>query len=744
MPQKSCRARIVVLAATLSLGACARPESALTVAAPATAACATLCGRVIDAQSGQPIRQFSVAIFARDPGGRPRTLFAFPHGFPVPPGELVTQKEFSSSDGEFRLPPVASKTIVIGIQSEGRMLWQSSPIDVPSARPLEVRLERAWRVTGTITDDRGGRISGVRLYSDVPTADRAEVLERIRDPRMSPLAVSDDNGRFALADIRIPNLPVALIAVKSGYLPQRAQTTARAPETSVDFQLHKGVAVAGMLLAPDGRAATSGVIAAEPSEGEKFLAMAGPDGRFRFDALPAERLRFSASRSIVESPAEPRMDLDLASSVDVDVSTTSELRLTLPTAATLRGSMNGLAATSSGYWVDVRCSHASFRRAAGSRGEFRVTVPAEPCEVSGLYDGGGVPLVTDTVRIAPHADQEVTAGLTFVNPTEVKIATNGQPLTEPMTVGPLRVPPDADHVYRFAGLAAGSYDLAILIGLATYHAPIDVGGARRLSFDLAASDVAMAVDPPRATVAVSEAEYRSGGLKPERPPEFYGNGEGKFIASGVPEGDYELSISAPGYVARTVALHMPGGGPAVKLDPIPYPFPHPAAAPPVSDDERAVLNVVVRRWIHEVKTFWRENRETRGRLVLLDQSARPSPLAREQVGRIGSESRDIRAIANSDEVLAQPLARLPLQERAEWPDAQTEIDTIDLEAFYDRYPKAAGLLTMSRAAIADDDAVVVGECALGIGVESRLFHLRRRNGLWRIESSIVLRSTPGC
>jgi hypothetical protein len=740
MPQNSCRALTVALAVTLCLGACARPESALTVAAPTVASCETLCGRVIDDQSGEPVRQFSIAIFSRDPSVRPQAAFAFPHGYPIPPGPMVTQQSFSSANGEFRLPAIAPKTIVVSVQSAGRMMWQSTTIELPSAQPLEVRLQRAWRVTGKVADERGAGIAGVRLYSDIPNVDRAQVMERIRDPRMLPLAISDDGGRFTLADIRIPNIPVALIAIKSGYLPQRMQTTASASQTSIDFRLREGVAVEGVLLMPDGRLARSGVIAAEPPDGDKFLAMAGPDGHFRFDALPAGHLRFSASRSITEDPVEPRMDLDVASSMDVDVSTTRELRFTLPAVATLHGSMSGLSAITSGYWVNVRCPQTTIRRAAGSTGEFRITVPAEPCQVGGAYDTGETRLVTDTVRIAPHADQELSAALTFVNPTEIVITANGEAVRERMMIARLSVAPDADHVYRFAGLPAGTYDLAVPIGLATYHAPIAVGEARKFSFDLQAPNVAIAVDPPRATVSVSEAEYRSGGLKPERPPQFYSNGEGTFTASTMPEGDYKLSIAAPGYVARTVDLHVPGGGPAVKLDPLPYPFPHPAVAPPLSDDERAVLAVVARRWVQEASAFWRANHRARGRLVLLDQSAQP----RAELARIGSEARDIRAIGTSDGVLAQSLDRLPLQERAEWTNAQTEIDTIDLEAFYDRYPNAAGLLTMSRAGIADDDAVVVGECAIALGIESRLFHLHRRNGRWSIKSTVVLRSTPGC
>ncbi len=755
-----------LLAVTVLLAACARSEVAVApLASSASSGCNTLCGRVLDDQTGEPIRRFSVAVFSRDPNPSLHS-FALPRGYPMPPGPLVMDQQFSSADGTFRLPPLSSKTVVINVVTEGRMVWESGSIDLPAAERLEIRLKRAWRIGGRVTDDRGSGLAGVGVYYDSPRVEQADIIERIRG--VAPIATTESNGRFTLADVRRPGLPFALIFVGKGFLPQRIQGTAATPETTIDVKLRRGVAVEGVLQDLDGHPASSGAVMAEPVEGEKFLALVNRDGHFHFDALPPGIVRLSASRSLIENPAERRLELDLASSVDVDVSTKRDLRLTLPAAATLRGSMTGLTRNVSGYWVQVRCGDKSIVRPAGSNAEFRITVPAEPCDVSGWYDAGEARLMTDTVPVAGRNGEEVTAKLAFVNPTEIAIVANERAISDLVTITKrgadnwrFTISADGDHVYRFAGLPAGSYELAIPMLGATYHASIDAGSSRRFAFELAAKNAELSVDPPSANVAVLHALYGSGQLRPERPPQFFGDGEGKFLASYVPEGDYQVSIEAPGYVSRTVDLHVPGGAPKVKLDPVPYPFSHPAAAAPLADDEISVLEVVARQWVDEAKAFWRANREPRGRLVLLNQTARPRLLADtgrdvdelermkrspafKQLQLVGGELRDITAVGGVAGLLPQPLDRLPLEERAQWEHAQTEIDTIDLEGFYERYPKAAGLLMLSRVALAGDEALVVGECAIALSIESRLIHLRRRNGRWRIDSSVTLQLTPGC
>ncbi len=755
------------LGLTLFLAACAQRELAVTPGLPSTSSpCSTLCGRVVDDGTGEAIGRFSIAVFARDTR-TPFRAFALPKGYPIPPGPLVMDQQFSSPDGRFRLPPLAAKTVVVNVAAEGRMVWESGSIDLPAAEPVEVRLKRAWRIAGRVTDDRGAGLAAVGIYHDIPQVEQAEILERIRSDHLPPIATTGNDGRFVFADIRRPGIPFALIFMGPGLLPQRVQGTAATAETVVDVQLRRGVAVDGFVLDPDGRPASSGAVTAEPAGGERFLALTNRDGRFHFDALPAGRVRFSASRSIIENRAERRLELDLASSVDVDVSSAHELRLTLPAAATLRGSMTGLRKDVSGYWVQIRCGDESIVRPAGSNAEFRVTVPPEPCEVSGWYDGE-TRFVTDSVLIAAKNGEEVTVNLTFVNPTEVTIVANNRPVTGVVTITKRDDPKwrftkaaDADRVYRFSGLPAAAYELAIPMLGETYRGTLDVGSRRSFELDFAAENAEVTVDPPDANVVVLHARYASAQLRPERPPQFFGDGAGRFSSSFVPEGVYQLSIEARGHVPRTVDLHVPGGAPKVKLDPVPYPFPHPAAAPPIAEDEMSVLQVVAQKCVDEAKAFWRDNEKQRGRLVVLSQTTRPrlqtdtggnvdeleemkrSP-AYKQLQRAGGELRDVTALGSVPGLLPQSFDRLPLERRDQWEHAHTEIDTIDLESFYERYPKAGGLLTVSRVAIAGDEALVAGECALALSIESRLFHLRRRNGRWRIDSSVVLQVTPGC
>lgn len=95
-----------------------------------------ITGRVIDAQTKQPIPKFIVAVFS----GTERVLYQLPPGYPIPPGRLVAEKIIESADGSFTLPSYPG-LIYIGVSAEGHERYMSEAMEV--TKPLTIALAPA-------------------------------------------------------------------------------------------------------------------------------------------------------------------------------------------------------------------------------------------------------------------------------------------------------------------------------------------------------------------------------------------------------------------------------------------------------------------------------------------------------------------------------------------------------------------------------------------------------------------------
>ena len=205
-----------------------------------------------------------------------------------------------------------------------------------------------------------------------------------------------------------------------------------------------------------------------------------------------------------------------------------------------------------------------------------------------------------------------------------------------------------------------------------------------------------------------------------------------------------------------------------------------ASPPPLDSDEADVIRTVLVRCAGEAKEFWQDvdakNAQTmlgpdattqRARSVVadttgtglaaygfvydLDRPANDRAFARVRKSSAfaiyrepGRSTRSLAPVADVDAIVLKPFEQLPRDPARSLRKGTTEIDLVDPEAFYRRYPDAASLIIVGRPAIDGDEAVVYVAQMVVYGIEGRVFRLRRAGLKWTVDAVAVLEDTPGC
>src|SRR6185369_17291330 len=101
--------------------------------------CDGLCGRVVDAKTKQPIREFTVYMLAPHTTNAPSRQIKLPPGYPQPVGELIEERVIESTDGAFvlRTPPLP---VYVAVSARG---YKSMTTAAPVEASTEVKIELA-------------------------------------------------------------------------------------------------------------------------------------------------------------------------------------------------------------------------------------------------------------------------------------------------------------------------------------------------------------------------------------------------------------------------------------------------------------------------------------------------------------------------------------------------------------------------------------------------------------------------
>ncbi len=190
---------------------------------------ASLRGRVVDAQSGEPVTTFRVAAWTTD----------MPVADEKQAVDRLGPKTFTADDGgRFELT-ARNGAVTVGVSAEGYAIGLVR-VDTPALNEVVVRLTPAETkvLTGSVVSPQGSPIPGAGVF-----------FETAMD---SPEAVTDADGRFTIANR--PSHVRALVAFKEGYGRGIARLSSAPTQDPVVIRLTVAASVRGTVTI-DGRAA---------------------------------------------------------------------------------------------------------------------------------------------------------------------------------------------------------------------------------------------------------------------------------------------------------------------------------------------------------------------------------------------------------------------------------------------------------------------------------------------------------
>lgn len=226
-----------------------------------------LRGRVVDADTGAPIRSFRIAFLSgnwtEDNPMRLANVML----------QVNTGKRFSSEDGAFELKDVVDSEGMVAVGSEG-YAHESYAVPPGAVAPIEIRLRKGSELTGTVVSPDGQPVSGVQVV----LAAQARFGQYIEG-----IATTDIDGKYNAGNIA----PGIVLGFQH---PEYAPTyRVVADPARLDVTMDRGGILSGRLTTPC-PADTRASVRVDPVDGERefrqvqavFLAA---DGSFRMERL---------------------------------------------------------------------------------------------------------------------------------------------------------------------------------------------------------------------------------------------------------------------------------------------------------------------------------------------------------------------------------------------------------------------------------------------------------------------------
>lgn len=241
---------------------------------------AVLRGRVIEAESGQPVPQFFLNIepVAQDDERRSRGR---------------GQRGQAGSDGLFTATvPVGTYRVTAGANG----YLPSEPVEAQvtenGSAPVELRLSRGATITGRVTDEEGRPLAEAHLMVVGEIAELARSARPVMRTGMLS-AQSAEDGTFTITGAETG--PAQLIVRRTGYVLER-KTIEIEPETRADVTLRRGLGLSGVVTLNGKPVAGANVGASTSAIGSDHQAATTDDrGRFTLEGLVPARYTIHAS-----------------------------------------------------------------------------------------------------------------------------------------------------------------------------------------------------------------------------------------------------------------------------------------------------------------------------------------------------------------------------------------------------------------------------------------------------------------
>ncbi len=286
---------------------------------------ASLRGRVVQADTGSPVTEFSIERLVRVPG---QTSLRFGSSAAV---------QFRSDDGRFEMEKLPAGPATIRVKASGFRPAEVSSLVLPLAEEIVVPMKPGVSVEGRILDATSRRpITNATIsWREGDSADPAEEM-MLALGLGERTTISDGNGQFLLTDLP-PSRITLSVSHQEHPAVRRAVDAAR--EHRVEVILGEGAEVTGLVMAdttgPVAGAAVTMAAAGEQSSREApQTAVSDGSGRFRF---PHVRPASYTIEARAPSGVAPRQALAVG-----PTDRTVEVTLTMTSGTTINGVVSGL------------------------------------------------------------------------------------------------------------------------------------------------------------------------------------------------------------------------------------------------------------------------------------------------------------------------------------------------------------------------------------------------------------------
>jgi hypothetical protein len=235
-----------------------------------------LQGHVKDAD-GRPVQRFTIDLISVVPGDAP-----------APPP--LWSKAFESRDGSWKADQLPAWPVMVRASADDHAPAFSPPVGAHAGetREIELTMLDGCTLTGTVVDKKGNPLSGVLV-----NAEERVSAGSASDPTLqaSTQAQSGDDGGFSLDHVPAGNVLVR--AYDGDYAVSTANVTIGdcSKLQPVKITMTTGGAIQGIARKADGTPLAGARLSISDRSLGYVNTASGPDGRFRFDAIPAGPVR---------------------------------------------------------------------------------------------------------------------------------------------------------------------------------------------------------------------------------------------------------------------------------------------------------------------------------------------------------------------------------------------------------------------------------------------------------------------
>jgi hypothetical protein len=486
-----------------------------------------LRGRVVDAATKAPVREFKIEFFGN-------------YAAKPTPGARV----FQTKDGRFSWPDVPVDVWQITASATGYQRFEVGEVSIRkgiATQELVLPLRRGFTVTGRVFDEvtRDGIENATVSFRD------AQLGEYDGTWRRRERTTTDRNGSFVLDGVPAGRI---LISADSEEHASKAVTISVGPEPApVQIGLSTGGLISGQLTSADGVTGVAGWIwLSNLDRNTRGGSKSGPNGEFTYKNLTPGRYRLvgqsefgQAEITIALAPDERRENVVLA----------------LAAGSVIRGTITGLSDADlrrTSISTHVGSDHFTYGESSiDARGNFAVS-GIKPGQVRVIVDVTNRLQVSRVVEV-PSAG-EVTVDFDFSRGARLsgRVTRSGKPWShvyvsaDPELDQGLHVYPvsaSTQGVYAFDNLPYGEYRLTV----ARHRTPVvRVDGDKEFDVDVPAVanlQGQVSENPSGAPIVGAQVDlWPSGGLTKLMPYTTATDHFGRFTLMSVQPGDYVVTI----------------------------------------------------------------------------------------------------------------------------------------------------------------------------------------------------------